>query len=123
MPDDAPHDLPTTVALRQALDRKAPAGVMIRIGQSRWTVPTVTIIMSCLSALGIAYRIVDGERKAIWQAIEQAQKRDEELQQRDRELNQRMEIEQVVLADIRTQLARIDARVAEVQVTLMRGGR
>jgi len=30
---------------------------------------------------------------------------------------------QVVLNEIRTQLARIDARVAEIQVTLMRGGR
>jgi hypothetical protein len=28
-----------------------------------------------------------------------------------------------VLLEIRTQLVRIDARVAEVQVTLMRGGR
>jgi hypothetical protein len=104
-----------------AIERK-PGGIIVSIGRSRWTVPTVTILGAALTALGTAYKVAASERAAVWDAIEVGRASDAEGRRRDAELSQRLEIEQVMLAEIKTQLARIDARVAEVQVTLMRGG-
>lgn len=88
--------------------------VLLKMGQHKLTIPVATIILAVLGALGTAYRVVANEREEAWAAIAA-------LKQQDQALAQKQELEQVVLAEIRTQLARIDARVAEVQVTLMRG--
>lgn len=91
-------------------------GVIVKVGRSKWAVPTASIIGAILAALGTAYQVVSSEREKVWATIAA-------LQAQDQSISQKLELEQVVLAEIRTQLSRIDARVAEVQVTLMRGGR
>lgn len=88
--------------------------VLVKIGSHKLTVPVATIILGALTALGTAYRVVSADREAIIARIE-AQERC------TMDMSRKLEVEQIVLAEIRTQLARIDARVAEVQVTLMRG--
>lgn len=90
--------------------------VLVKIGSHKLTVPVATIILGALTALGTAYRVVAADREAIVARID-AQERTA------LDLSRKLEVEQVVLAEIRTQLARIDARVAEVQVTLMRSAR
>jgi len=94
---------------------RAP-GVLVKIGQHKLTVPVATIATATLAALGTAYQVVSNDRAAAWAAIHA-------LQDQNVNMGQKLELEKVVLAEIRTQLVRIDARVAEVQVTLMRGGR
>ncbi len=97
-------------ATTEALDRRH---VAVRVGSHRFTLPIATIAVAILGALGTAYRVVSADRADVLHRIET-------LERADAELCKRLEIEQLTLAEIRTQLARIDARVAEVQVTLMR---
>ena len=92
------------------------SNVLVKIGGHKLTVPVATVLAAILGALGTAYRVVANDRDAIIARLDANEKRTNELAQKQ-------ELEQVVLAEIRTQLARIDARVAEVQLTLMRGGR
>ena len=86
--------------------RRSPLGGMV----------LVMGVLGALTALGTAYQVVRNDRAEIIARID-AQER------AAADLGRKLEVEQVVLAEIRTQLARIDARVAEVQVTLMRGNR
>lgn len=91
-------------------------GILVKIGGHKLTLPVTTVLAAVLGALGTAYRVVDAERTATLARIDA-------LERCSVDLSRKLELEQVVLAEIRTQLARIDARVAEVQVTLMRSGR
>lgn len=96
--------------------RRKAQGIAVQIGNNRWTVPTLTVIAAVLGALGTAYRVVEGERAQVWEAINRVEKQQQAT-------DAKLAIEAVTLTNIQVQLARIDARVAEVQVTLMRGGR
>jgi hypothetical protein len=99
----------------EALARKTN-GILVKIGGHKLAIPLATVIVGTLTALGTAYRVVAADRAEILERVAL-------LERTDADLARKLELEQVVLAEIRTQLARIDARVAEVQVTLMRGGR
>jgi hypothetical protein len=105
-------DIETETITRRGKDQ----GILVKIGNHKLTVPAATVIVAILGALGTAYRVVAAERA-------EALGRIECLERTTTTLGSKLELEQVVLAEIRTQLARIDARVAEVQVTLMRAGR
>jgi hypothetical protein len=100
----------------EQIPRKRTSGILVRIGNHKLTVPAATIISGALIALGTAYQVVKNDRAEILSRLD-AQERCAA------DLSRKLELEQVVLSEIRTQLARIDARVAEVQVTLMRAGR
>lgn len=93
--------------------KRSEGGLLVKIGNHKLTVPVTTIIGGALVALGTAYRVVAADRADIIARLD-AQERCAA------DLSRKLELEQVVLTEIRTQLARIDARVAEVQVTLMR---
>jgi Tfp pilus assembly protein PilO len=95
---------------------KSEQGILVKIGNHKLTVPVTTVITGALVALGTAYQVVKNDRAEVLQRIEA-------LEKADTAQCQRQELQQLVLVEIRTQLARIDARVAEVQVTLMRSGR
>lgn len=95
---------------------KSAGGLFVKLGNHKLTVPLTTIIVGALTALGTACQVVKTDRAEILARIDNQERTAADL-------GRRLEVEQVVLAEIRTQLARIDARVAEVQVTLMRGGR
>jgi len=90
-------------------------GVLVKIGQHRLTVPVTTVIVGALTALGTAYQVVRTDRAEILARLGRQE-------HAAAGLSCKLELEQALLAEIRTQLARIDVRVAEVQVTLMRGG-
>jgi Tfp pilus assembly protein PilO len=102
--------------IESAITRRHEGGLLVKLGNHRLTVPVATIMLGVLTALGTAYQVVANDRSAILARIE-AQER------MTVDLSRKLELEQVVLSEIRTQLARIDARVAEVQVTLMRASR
>ena len=89
--------------------------VLLKIGNHKLTVPVTTLALGILTALGTAYTVVKNDRADILGRIDS-------LEKADTAQSQKQELQQIVLVEIRTQLARIDARVAEVQVTLMRGG-
>lgn len=89
-------------------------GVLIKMGKSRWTIPTATVLAACLGAVVTAYKVADSERTRVWDAIDRLDKGQQTTEGK-------LAVEAVTLTNIQVQLARIDARVAEVQVTLMRG--
>lgn len=89
--------------------------VLVKIGSHKMTMPAATVIAAVLAALGTAYQVVKNDRADVLDRIAA-------LEKADQAQCQKQEMQQLVLVEIRTQLARIDARVAEVQVTLMRGG-
>jgi Tfp pilus assembly protein PilO len=95
--------------------RSSEPGLLVKIGNHKLTVPVTTIIVGALTALGTAYRVVAADRAEVISRIDT-------LEKADQAQCQKQELQQLVLVEIRTQLARIDARVAEVQVTLMRSG-
>ncbi len=95
---------------------RRPRGAFVQIAGHRLTLPVGTIVLAILGSLGTAYRVVSADRDAVLSRLAA-------LEKADAEQCQKQELQQIVLVDIRTQLARIDARVAEVQVTLMRGAR
>jgi hypothetical protein len=112
-------------------DRIEKTGVIVKIGRSKWTVPTATIVSALLIAAGTAWKIVDNERQAIHAAIAAnraaAEARDEaclakisEARSQAEQIGQKLGQQEVLLTEIRAGLSRLDARVAEVQVTLMR---
>lgn len=91
-------------------------GVRIKIGDSKWTIPTTTVLTSVGMALLASWGYLRSERDEL-RAVDAA------VSAQIAECKGQLATNQVVLNEIRTQLARIDARVAEIQVTLMRGGR
>jgi Tfp pilus assembly protein PilO len=94
---------------------KSEPGILVKIGNHKLTVPVATVISGALVALGTAYQVVKNDRAEVLGRLDA-------LERADTAQCQKQELQQLVLVEIRTQLARIDARVAEVQVTLMRGG-
>ena len=116
-PDMRESDIDT-----EAIIRPTKSGLLVRIGHHRLTVPAATIISCALLALGTAYQVVKNDRAEILDRIVALERSDLVLEKADVEQRQRQELQQVVLVEIRTQLAMLNARVAEVQVTLMRRG-
>ena len=100
----------------EAKTDRVASGVMIRFGRHALTLPVATVLAAMLAALGGAWSVVASDRaKGI--------ARIEALEERVDIQNIKLEITYSVLVDIRAQIARVDARVAEVQVTLMRRDR
>ena len=95
---------------------RKPKGAFVQIAGHRLTLPVGTIVLAILGSLGTAYRVVAADRDAVLSRLDA-------LEKADAAQCQKQEMQQLVLVEIRAQLARIDARVAEVQVTLMRAGR
>ena len=116
-PDMRESDIDT-----EAIIRPTKSGLLVRIGHHRLIVPAATVISCALLALGTAYQVVSGDRAEIIDRIVALERSDLALEKADVEQRQRQELQQVVLFEIRTQLAMLNARVAEVQVTLMRRG-
>ena len=113
------RDIDTEVVLK----RPSEAGIIVRVGKSKWAVPTASVIAAAMAGLGAAWGYVRSER--------------DDLRAADRALACKIEAmeaqsaqAQIVLAQIQTSLVdlksgqqRLDARVAEVQVTLMQAAR
>lgn len=95
---------------------RKPKGAFVQIAGHRMALPIGTILVAILGSLGTAYQVVAADRDAVLARVSA-------LEQCAVDLRNKREVDQTVLLEIRTQLVRIDARVAEVQVTLMRGGR
>lgn len=116
-PDPSEWDRSTDTmdAVQGTPEKKAkPAGgVVIKAFGHRFAIPTLTILGACLSAGIAAYQVVRSYAEDYAHRIDLAEARIVELEQARK-------IDQAVLYQIQTSLARIDARVAEIQVTLMR---
>ena len=106
----------------EAIIRPTKSGMLFRIGRHRLIVPAATVISCALLALGTAYQVAKNDRAEIIDRIVALERSDTTLEKADVAQCQRQELQQVVLIEIRTQLAMLNARVAEVQVTLMRRG-
>lgn len=91
-------------------------GVVIKAFGHRFVIPTLTILGACLSAGIGAYQVVTAYAQEYRDRIRIAEEKIAELEQSRK-------VDQAVLYQIQTSLARIDARVAEIQVTLMRARR
>lgn len=104
-----------TMAAVRPMPRPA-GGVVIKAFGHRFAIPTLTILGACLSAGIGAYQVVATYAEGYRERIRQAEERIAELEQARK-------VDQAVLYQIQTSLARIDARVAEIQVTLMRARR
>lgn len=108
-----------TMAAIQGIPAKSPrpaGGVVIKAFGHRFAIPTLTIMGACLSAGIGAYKVVESYASEYATRIRMAEDRIAELEQARK-------VDQAVLYQIQTSLARIDARVAEIQVTLMRASR
>jgi hypothetical protein len=101
-----------TLAIVQGKPKPA-GGVVIKAWGHRFAIPTLTILGACLSAGVGAYQVVTTYADSYRERIRV-------VEERIAELEQARKIDQAVLVQIQTSLARIDARVAEIQVTLMR---
>lgn len=99
---------------------RAPSVTLV-VGRHRWVVPTASIVGAILAGMSAAWGVVQSERSAIRQADADLSARIDAQADQVRACKAQLATTEVVLTEIRTQLARIDARVAEVQVTLMRG--
>lgn len=113
-PNDWERSTDSMAAVRP-LPRPA-GGVVIKAFGHRFAIPTLTILGACLSAGIGAYQVVSAYASEYASRIRMAEERIAELEQARK-------IDQAVLYQIQTSLARIDARVAEIQVTLMRARR
>lgn len=101
---------------------RAGSGIMLKVGRWRWSIPAATVLSAGLMAAGGAWSVVANERAAIRAADERLAERIEAQADQIRACKAQLATTEVVLAEIRASCARIDARVAEVQVTLMRQG-
>lgn len=113
------RDIDTAVVRKSSSE----AGVIVRIGNSKWTVPTASVIAAALAGLGAAWGYVRSERDDLRAA-------DHALACKIEAVEAQSAQAQIVLAQIQTSLVdlksgqqRLDARVAEVQVTLMQAAR
>ena len=113
-PSDWERSTDTMFAMQAIPEKGRPAGgVVIKAFGHRFAIPTLTILGACLSAGIAAYQVVRSYAADYAHRIDVAEARIVELEQARK-------IDQAVLYQIQTSLARIDARVAEIQVTLMR---
>lgn len=101
--------------------RDREPSVKLSAGGFQWKVPLVTILGACIAAGGGAWQVVSSDRASFRQADADLAARIEVQAEQVRACKAQLATNEVMLSDIRAQLARIDARVAEVQVTLMRG--
>jgi hypothetical protein len=107
-----PADAPTEQISRQA---SAP-GIHVRVGRSKWSLPVGTVISAGLVAAAATWGVVKSERDELWASLARAQA---EL----RDQRSGLEAERQRGSYVQTQLARIDARLAEIQVILMQQAR
>lgn len=106
------------MAAVQGLPRRSPAsatmqGVVIKAFGHRFALPMATVAAAFLGAGGIAYNAAEAK-------VDEYETRIATLEKRAVALENAHQLNAQTLAQIQTSLARIDARVAEVQVTLMR---
>lgn len=94
MPSES--DIPTETL------RRGAAGVAVQIGKSRWTIPTATVAAAILGALGTAYQVVQSDREAMLARVAA-------LEVKAADLAGKRDMDQMMLAEIKMQLARIDA--------------
>lgn len=113
-PSEWDRSTDTMAAIQPGGIRKPSAGgVVVKAFGHRFAIPTVTILGACLSASVAAYQVVTSYADTYRDRIRVAEEKIAELEQARK-------VDQAVLVQIQTSLARIDARVAEIQVTLMR---
>lgn len=93
--------------------RKPSGGIVVKAFGHRLAIPLATVGSAILGAGVVAYEAAD-------RTITAYQVRIEALEGRATKLENSQALNAQTLAQIQTSLARIDARVAEVQVTLMR---
>lgn len=121
----------TDTAMHSA--KAATAGLVVRLGSSRWVIPTaglltllgavITGVWNLAQARVEAYEgRVAAIEAAVVKAETSAHDHAAEYDLRFQRLDAANRSNELLLAEIRSQLVRIDARVAEVQVTLMRRG-
>lgn len=98
-------------------------GVLVKIGSHRLTIPLATIGTSIGAALLAAWGWIRSERADLIAADTANAQAVATVAKQLAEVSAKQQTSDVILADIRNQLARIDARVAEIQVVLMQGHR
>ncbi len=115
-------------AQTEALERKpreeSGDPIAFRNGKIRASIPVAWVASGLISAAGVAWGVAE-RVMANKEAENQAQihailKRASELETRASRLEQSLAVEQALMASINTKLSELNARVAEVQVTLMR---
>jgi len=93
----------------------APGGLEIKAAGHRWKIPVATIGAALLAAAAGAYEVTG-------KALQGYDARLVEVEKASVVQSQAQQLDHALLLEIRAQLARIDARQAEIQVTLMRHG-
>lgn len=104
----------------EPIHRKEPS-VTLRVGRHRWVVPTASIIGAIIAGLTAAWGMIQSERAAIRQADADLAAQIQAQAAQIQACKSQLATSEVVLAEIKVQLQRIDSRVAEIQLTLMRG--
>lgn len=94
----------------------AAAGLVLRVGGHKWTVPLATIATACAGAATIAWNAAGAYADGYARRLEA-------LEKTQGEHSRQIELDHAGQVEIRTSLTRIEARIAEVQVILMRHGR
>ena len=92
------------------------SGLEIRVGKYRWHVALASLGGILCAACGVAYEVTA-------RSLESYNSRLSEAEKASVRHEQALALDHALLLEIRAQLARIDARQAEIQVTLMRHGR
>ena len=115
---------PTTIAADAETDRHAkPAdGVQIRAGGRKWQIPTATIVSAIGGAALVAWGMIQSERSDLRSADRANAEAITIASAQIADCKAQLATEQALLAEIRSQLVQLNTRVAEIQVTLMRGG-
>lgn len=103
--------LPTSSA-----QRTTAAGLVLRVGGHKWTVPLATIATACLGAATMAWNVAGNFAEGYARRLEA-------LEKVSAEHARQIELDHAGQVEIRSTLTRIEARIAEVQVILMRHGR
>ena len=113
--------------------KAATAGLVVRLGAHRWAIPTAglmtllgSLIMGVWSIASARVEAYEAKVQEIEQTLVEADRvsrqQSAEYDLRFQRLSAANQTNEAMLFEIRSQLQRIDARVAEVQVTLMRRG-
>lgn len=113
-PSDWERSTDTIAAVQPVAPSSKPGGgVVVKAFGHRLAIPTATVITAIMGAMAITYEAADRHLEAYKARIDA-------LEAKTAKLESAHALNAQALAQIQTSLARIDARVAEVQVTLMR---
>ena len=114
-PSDWERSTDTIAAVQPVAPARKPGGggVVVKAFGHRLAIPTATVITAIMGAMAITYEAADRHLEAYKARIDA-------LEAKTAKLESAHALNAQALAQIQTSLARIDARVAEVQVTLMR---